>query len=155
MRILSKIFKCVSEDESKGISLRKGPCWEVSRIRDSSAFFRALSDLIPSNSILFIEGTSTSKDIQRYLEARKPDKITKVSLGTVWPRPNCFHMLATPENLEGLAKLADSYAAPEVADHIHVYTNGEIILEWHDAFSDPVCISKVVPEDKIKNFCSL
>ena len=154
MSLLSKIFKYILPEERVGISLEQGPCWEVSRIEDLPSFLRALIDLVPLESTLYLEGNSISKDIQLYLEARKPQQITKVETGTIWPHPKCFHMAITYESLDGLAQLADKHAEPEIADHLHIYKDNKIILQWYDAFSDPFYISKEILEDKVKNFCS-
>jgi hypothetical protein len=50
---LRRLFGAVSEEEMKGLRLT-GPSWELSRdLTDPSAFFRALSKLVPDDSILF------------------------------------------------------------------------------------------------------
>jgi hypothetical protein len=156
MSWLSKIFNYVPPKERKGISLEENSWWEVSCAKDSSSFFLALIDLVPYGSILFFEGTSISKDIQLFLEARKPKRITKVALGTIWPRPKCFHMTIIRENLEGISQLVDKHVGPEIADNLHIYKDKKIILQWYDAFfaSDPFYISKEIPEEKVKDFCS-
>jgi hypothetical protein len=43
-------------------------------------------------------------------------------MGTIWPRPSQFHMIATRDNLLGLAGLAEHCAAPEIAVHLHIYS---------------------------------
>jgi hypothetical protein len=75
-------------------------------------------------------------------------------MGTIWPRPEGFHLPATPENLSGLADIAENCVGPEVAIHFHVYKDNKILLEWYDAFFDPMFISKEIPEGKIKEFCT-
>jgi hypothetical protein len=134
MKWLYKLFP----DEQKGISL-ESPKWEISPTCDMSAFLRALIDVIPKGSILYLEGGSPDKEIRSYLEARKAPNPIKVALGTIWPRPICYHIPITPENLNGLAELAERHATPEIADHLHIYKGSKVLLQWHDAFyNDPL-----------------
>ena len=149
---LSRLFGCVPAAEREGVELQ-GPCWELSGPRDASAFFRALADLVPPGSILFIEVVYRAADIRAYLSERSAARTTRVAMGTIWPRPAVFHMEITPENLEGLASLADQHAEPELADHLHVYHGDAVVVQWYDAFSAPLFVSKDTPEEKVREFC--
>ena len=44
----------------------------------------------------------------------------------------------------------EHHAEPELAVHFHVYRNDTVLLEWDDAFSQPMLISGVIPEEKVK-----
>jgi hypothetical protein len=153
MSFLSKIFDYVPSEERKGISLAKKPCWEISGVKDLPSFLRALHLLVPMDSVLYLEGGDTPKELRSHLEKRAAQNICKVEMGTIWPRPDCFHMQINNENLEGLAKMTDNYAEPQVAAHLHVYKNGKMLLQWYDAFSDPLFVSKEIPEVSIRKFC--
>ena len=153
MSFLSKFFDYVSAEERRGIFLPVGPCWEISGIKDFPLFLKGLSDLVSLGSVLYLEGGDTPKKLKKYLEERCATNTCKVEMGTVWPHPQCFHMQITYDNLEGLAKLCESYALPEVAIHIHVYNDGKMLSMWYDAFYDPLYISNEISEDKIKDFC--
>ena len=71
-------------------------------------------------------------------------------MGTIWPRPKVFHVPATATALTELAKIMGHHAEPELAVHFHVYRNESVLLEWHDAFSQPMLMSGAIPEEKIK-----
>jgi len=118
------------------------------------SFLTALYRLVPVDSVLYLEGGDTPKKIRSYLDERDAKKTCKVEMGTIWPRPDCFHMEITRKNLEDLAKLAENYATPQVVIHLHVYNNDEMLLQWYDAFFDPLFVSKKVLEGDIKNFCN-
>lgn len=154
MSFLSRIFGYPSKEERKGISLAGKPCWEISRVRDAPSFLRAIAVLIPLDSVLYLEDGATPKKLRKYLEERAAKNTCKVEMGTLSLRVDRFHMQATKENLEDLAKLAESYATPEVAIHLHIYQNGRMFLQWYDAFFDPLYISKEIPEAYIKEFCN-
>ena len=155
MRWLSRLLRYVPAEEREGIALRP-PAWEAScpRQQDLASFLRALDDLVPPGSVLYLEGGDPTPEIRSYLEERTADQTTRVALGTIWPRPQCFHMRATRDNLDGLAELAERHATPEIAVHLHVYKGDTVLLEWPDAFADPFRVSKEIPEDKVREFCA-
>ena len=73
-------------------------------------------------------------------------------MGTIWPRPKVFHVPATVTILTELARIMKHHAEPELAIHFHVYRNNSVLLEWHDAFSQPMLMSGAIPEEKVKVF---
>jgi hypothetical protein len=151
---LSRILGYVPAKEWAGITLAPADAWAVPAPTDAARFFRAISALAPPGSVLYLEGGSPSPEILAYLDARVPAKTTKVAVGTVWPRPEVFHMSITSRNLEGLAELAERHALPELAVHIHVYKDTDVILQWHDADGrEPILVSKQISEDRVREFC--
>ena len=109
--------------------------------------------MIPENSILYLEGGYPDKEISTYLERRKITSSVQVELGTIWPRPRCDHIPFTPENINELAHIMERHATPEGTVHLHVYKDNKILLQWYDAFFDPMFISEVIDEEKIRHFC--
>ena len=75
-----------------------------------------------------------------------------VAVAILWPRPVYYHVPATPQNLTDLAALAESHAEPELAVHFHVYREGKVLLEWHDAFGQPMLLDGGVSEKRVKAF---
>lgn len=71
-------------------------------------------------------------------------------MGTLWPRPRFYHIPATTGNLSDLADLMEGFAEPELAIHFHAYCDGKIILEWHDAFTQPMLLAGTLHEEKVK-----
>ena len=63
-----------------------------------------------------------------------------------------FHLPIAVENIKKLSELSDSCAEPEVAVHAHVYRNHKLLLQWYDAFADPMLISSEIKENKINAF---
>ena len=75
-------------------------------------------------------------------------------MGTLWPKPLVDQLPATPENLRSLADLVENCAEPEVALHIHVYRENEVLLQWYDAFTgDSMCLSSAIEEEALRTFC--
>jgi hypothetical protein len=151
---VAKLFKLVPKRERKGISLGRYPYWEVMSPRDFPSLLRALTKLIPQNSILYFEDGYPRGELKAFFEKKSVPEISQIALGTTRSRPKVFHVPATPENLIELAKIAEGYAEPEVAIHFHVYKEGKVLLEWYDAFSDdPMYLSGDIPESALKKFC--
>lgn len=155
MSFLSKIFGYAAIEERKGISLGDVPAWEISPPGDPEKFVRALHVLFPMTATIYLEGTSNSRDIIAFFSSRQVAKSIKVALGTILPKPSYYHMPATLENLDGLAKLFANHATPEICIHFHIYDGSRILLEWHDSFGrDPMYVSRSIAEDKVKSFCA-
>jgi hypothetical protein len=154
---LSRIIGAwVPKEERDGLSLMGSPAWEVSAPVDHQGFMRALSQLLPDDSILYLEGICMSKDICEFLSARQTAQAQKVAIGTIWPRPHGFHIPATPQNIEFLAAQFANHASPEICDHIHAYGPTGMVVWWADSFgSYPLYVAKTVSEDALKSFCNL
>jgi len=128
--------------------------WKITPVRDYPAFLRALPDLVPEGSMLYIEsGGLPPEDVRAYLEARQAEEGVKIGGGTILPTPNVYCMPITRENVLGLAELEEKHPAPIGAIHVHVYRAGKILLMAYDAFMDPFWISREIPKDKVLAFC--
>lgn len=155
MGILARLFNFVPRKELKGLCLGKDAYWEVSPTKDLPSLLRVLPKLIPESAILYLEGGTPSPDIKAFLITNCVPEVTHLAMGTIWPRPHIFHLPATLNNLSRLAELAEKCAAFEIAIHLHVYNHDKVLLEWYDAFfGDPMHLSRDVPEEKVRDFCS-
>lgn len=153
MRWLARLFGVVTKEERKGIRLDTGrPYWELDGNTDFPRVLRALADLLPGDSVLYFEGGSPPKALQDFLDTHKTAEQAHVAPGTLWPRPTCCHVPATSENLARLARLTESCRTPELAIHFHVYCHAEVLLEWHDAFTEPMLLSAALPEERVEAF---
>ncbi len=142
--------------EPKGIRLDTSqPFWELEGKTDFPHLLRALGDLLPQGSVLYFEGGSPTRALRRFLNAHRMPEHTQVAVGILWPRPTRYHVAATAENLNELARLTASCQTPEVAIHFHVYHHGEVQLEWHDAFWEPLLVSGALQESRVKAFAQI
>jgi hypothetical protein len=128
--------------------------WEVEGIRDAAAFFDALVGFLPLPAYLCFEGTSIAPDIQALLEAHRVAPVMGIPPGTLWPKPIVFHLRASEPLLRQLASLARRHAEPEICDHFHAYRNSHGLLQWYDAFFDPLLVDEAIPETALQHFCS-
>ena len=115
--------------------------------------FRGLIGFLPENSIMRFELGSPHGDLKSFFLSNSIQEEIFIPKGTIWPKPQVFNIPVTNTNLIKLSELTEHYAEPEVATHFHVYLGNDVLIDWYDAFYDPMCISKRIPEDKIINLC--
>ena len=150
---LARLFKMAPKEDLEGICLGDDARWEVQGPWDLPSFLRSLTLIVPHDAILYLEGGCHTKLLKDFLDARCVPELSRLARGT-WGKPFMDHLPATPENLRSLADLAESCAEPEVATHIHVYKDNEVLLQWYDAFSgDPVYLSSAIEEEALRTFC--
>jgi len=145
-----------SQDQSKGIVLGDRTRWVISGLSEFEPFFRHCELLLPqSPAIIYFEGVSIAPEVRAFFESRAVPAWHAVRAGTWWPKPSIYHLPATRDVLEMLADLALRHAYPEIADHCHVYTTEEMILQWYDACDPqmPLGAASIIPEQSVKAFC--
>jgi len=153
MGFFAKIFGGVPREEMSGIRLdTKRPYREVSGETDFPAVLGALPDLLPAECVLYFEGGSPTGQLLDFLQGHQIPERAHVAYGTIWPKPRVFHLVATPQTTARLSELTRSCAHPELAVHFHVYRGQTVLLEWDDAFSQPMLLSGELPEQKVKAF---
>jgi hypothetical protein len=104
--------------------------------------------------VLYLEDVCSAEGVALASRHRIEPKL-KLALGTLWPRPNCFHLPLTRTTANELAEFAEHHATPEIGVHIHAYHCDQVLLEWHDAFGQPLRLSTALPELRVRNFCEL
>jgi hypothetical protein len=128
------------------------PFWEVSGKTDFPALLMALPELLPEECVLYFEGGWPSGELLKFLQEHSVPERAHVAYGTIWPKPSVFHLPATLKTMSRLAELMCSYAYPELAIHFHVYRDQCVLLEWHDAFSQPMLLSGELSEQTVRRF---
>jgi hypothetical protein len=152
MGFLARLFGGVSKAERDGIELREAAPWEVSGTRDVERFLRALPVVFPDDSIVYFEGTG-EPHVAEYLERISIPAQVQVAVGTIWPRPDRYHVPLT--KTEGLAAFLDDRPAGYFCTHCHVYRVGAMLPSWHDAFADdPFLVSRTVGAEAIAAFAN-
>jgi hypothetical protein len=127
--------------------------WEIGGIRQAAAFFDALVELLPLPTYLRFEGTSVAPDVRALLEANAIAPAMNIRAGTLWPKPSVFHILANELLLRRLGTLARHHGELEICDHFHAYRNGHGLLQWYDAFSDPLLVDETIAGAAVQYFC--
>jgi hypothetical protein len=127
--------------------------WEVAAPSDPGAFFLALPELLPPAAVLVLEERGMAAEIRAAIEPHRTTPSLRVSRQTLFPRSHQHHLRLTPELARLLGSAAGDVAAPEICDHVSAYRDGEVLLEWHDAFSDdPILLSAHLDETAVRRF---
>ena len=152
MGFLARLFGAVPKEEWGGIHLTDVEPWCVGPTRDVGRFVRALPSLMPSGSVVYFEDTAEAH-VARYLQSVSVPAQLRVAIGTIWPRPDGYHVPLTAETMENLAAFLEQNPAGFFCTHCHVYRDGVVLLQWHDAFiNDPMYISRSIGADAVAGF---
>jgi hypothetical protein len=137
--------------------LEEANCWKVSGVRTAEDFFRAVSLLVPDATHMFLEG-SPDPDIEALLASEADDAEYAAPVGTIWSWPRKdqrFSVRASPELFASLSEAASNHAEPEICSHVHFYRGQEALVQWFDAFLDPLLVSKSVERERVEQFASV
>ncbi|HEY9503575.1 MAG TPA: hypothetical protein VIR01_18195, partial [Pyrinomonadaceae bacterium] len=126
----------------------KPPCWEMSA-PDLTHFIAELGEFGDSGYVLNLDGVIAA-DVENYLRARPGPIENRTDQGFLKMRSKEFFMPITGENAQGLARLSENHADPEVCDHLRVYEGNRLILSWHDVPFDPVYFGSEVAEARVR-----
>ena len=152
MGFLARLFGAVSKEGRSGIRLSEADPWRLSPTKEVERFLRALPLLVPENAIAYFEGTGESH-VAQLLGQLSIAAPVQVAVGTIWPRPDCYHVPVTVETMEALAGLLERRPAGFFCCHCHVYREHSVLLEWHDAFTDgPMYISRSIGPHLVDQF---
>lgn len=144
-----RLKRTPGHDDNCGIRLGQ-PCWEIDGPAGFPELFEALRGWLPDDAILYFEGGSPDSEIREFMANHSISAPVLVRRGTLWPKPLVFHVPATADALSELAQIMDHHAEPELAVHFHVYRDTSVLLEWHDAFSQPMSLNSALPEEQVK-----
>ena len=133
----------------------KGHAWRLNGAIDHSAFFRNLSQILSPDAVLVLEGGMHPEPLRAFLRKEELPAGKKLPTGTLWPAPSVYHLRALPAVLNQLSELTDQCAAPEVCDHLHAYRDDEILVQWFDAFTSPLYVSKQVAKEQVQQFAAV
>lgn len=151
MSLLSRLLGSVPHKERGGIRLEDKEPWRIEATRDPARFLRALHILARAGSVMYFEDTG-EKHVAGYLRGAASTPAVRVAPGTLWPRPNCYHVAWTPAAAEKLADFLDRNPCGFFCAHLHLYCGQSVLLQWHDAFDDPIYVSRAVEEEAVSRF---
>ena len=139
-----------------GLQLHFAGCWAINAARwDAEVSFAALPLLAGDGATLYMEGGSHSDEVASFVAAHAIPAEERVARGTIWPRQKVNQLPATPEIFAGLSRLADHHATPEICDHLVVYRESLVLVDWYDVFDREVYASSTISEQAIAEFAAL
>ena len=150
---IAKLFRAASKEELNGLRLDHSSWnWAVGETKDLRRVLNSLHYIVGEDAVIFLEGCNAKGEMKLFIDEVAIPEIEHIARGTVWPKQNVIHLPATKKIVQRFSNLVDGVSPFNVATHFHVYENGEVVLEWHDAFTNCIFISKNVSEEKVKCF---
>jgi len=136
-----------------GIDLDTPFHWVVEDLEEPGPFFGHLPELLPPDSILYVEGTSIAPDVAAFYSSHRACNAVDVVRDTIAPVPDIYHFTFSPDICAALRHLAGKHAVAEMFDHIKAYREESLLFTFHDAFSGRLRLSEHLSEDVIARFC--
>jgi hypothetical protein len=154
MGIFSWMFGSTGGSSRAAIRLDDRDPWEIGGTKDVESFLRALPLLCPSGGFVYFEGTG-EPHVSEYLKSIAVDAPVRITLGTIWPRPDFYHVPIGATTMQSLAGFLETHPAGFFCAHCHVHDGSAVLLEWHDAFgADSMLVSSRVSDEKLIAFAT-
>jgi hypothetical protein len=148
--IMARVIK-ESTDE---IRFEEPHPWRLTPTSDVTQFLRALRSLAPVSSVVYFEDTG-EKHVTKLLQRLSVSATVRVARGTIFPKPDYYHVPLTTNNMEEIATYLDDHPTGHFCTHCCVYCDRTILLAWYDAFlDDPMYVSRTIDEGKVSRFAS-
>jgi hypothetical protein len=111
------------------------------RVQCSDAdVLRALPLLCVTDGTLVIESTF-ARSVQQWLREHATSSGRTLTPGTVWPKSDWWYIVLDSPVLRDFADFVDTDGSP-VSAHVYVYDAAGVVLEWTDAWFDPIRLAK-------------
>jgi hypothetical protein len=137
-----------------GATLEYALAWEVSAPPRPIRLAAAFRVLLSEQGVVALEGVSIHPEVKGTLQPYMIVPDLKIKPGTLYPTPEWLHIRATADALGALNELVNTCAGPEICNHLYVYQDRTLLLEWHDAFDDPIHVAGTVSAEVMAAFCA-
>jgi hypothetical protein len=146
----------MKRDKKSGSSpAQKKEYWCLSAKKfDSTKLFLQFGEIFPEATSVFLEGISIVDEAKLLYQRFHQEGPYLPEKAILKPRSDVMRCNASTEFWQELADLSENHAEQELFCHIFVYQNANPLLEWWDAFSDPLMISTLIPRSNIENFAA-
>jgi hypothetical protein len=136
-----------------GIDLDTPFHWVVEELKHPVAFFEHLPELLPPDSILYVEGTRIAADVAAFYSLHRARNAVDVVRDTIAPVPDIYHFTFSPDVSASLRQFAESRPVAELFDHIKAYRGERLLFTFHHAFDGWLRISEHLPSEAMARFC--
>jgi hypothetical protein len=101
-----------------GIDLDTPFHWVIEGLKQPTKFFEHLPQLLPSDSILYVEGTSIVPEVASFYSSHRARHAVDVVRDTIAPVPDIYHFIFSPDVCVALRQFAETHPVAEMFDHI-------------------------------------
>lgn len=138
-----------------GIDLDTPFHWVIEGLKQPATFFEHLPELLPSDSILYVEGTSIDAEVASFYSSHRARNSVDVARDTIAPVPDIYHFTFSPDVCTALCHFAERHPVAKMFDHIKAYQGESLLFTFHDAFCGRLLVSEHLPEDAVIRFCQV
>ena len=131
-----------------GARITESNPWQLAPTASPPDFLRALTLLELPSATLALEGTLDGKVVD-WLRLNASSDGLRISPGTLWPASDWWYLPLEAQKLEALVSVSGR-APPAV--HLFVYEGERVLLEWYDAFTDPLWLSRELAGPHLERF---
>jgi hypothetical protein len=126
--------------------------WQLSPSCDGPSFLRALRLLSLTNGTVAFEGT-TDKKIAGWLASNADRAGLAITAGTMWPASDWWFLPLDGRLLDQLASELGKETSASI--HLYVYDGQGLVIEWYDAFDEPLWIARRVGDAALAQFVAV
>jgi hypothetical protein len=150
---LKEQLRAMVAGRGDGIDLDTPFHWVIKDLEQPVSFFQHLPELLPADSILYVEGTSIAPDVAAFYSSHRARNAVDVVRDTIAPVPDIYHFTFSPETCAALRQFTEQHPVAEMFDHIKAYRGGRLLFTFHDAFDGWLLVSELLPDDAVARFC--
>lgn len=118
---------------------------------DFHILLRAIDEAMPKDAILALEGDATAPAVLALLTERAAAE-PREPVANVRGNVVVHHLPLADDNLAQLRILAEDCASPEVAFHLAIYRDDDVLLWAHDAGSGSLLVARSLPAETVERF---
>jgi hypothetical protein len=138
-------------DDQHPLDLRADAAIDLGYVSDFHILLRAIDEVMPTDAVLFLEGPATAPAVTAFLREREPADPPAMAENS-HGRTDRFHLPLADRNLAALRLLAEDHPSPEIALHLAVYRDRDVLLWAHDAGNGPVLLASSLPDETVERF---
>ncbi len=150
---LKDLLRAMVAGRCDGIDIDTPHHWVIEDLKRPASFFEHLPALLPSDSILYVEGTSISPEVASFYSTHRARNAVEVARDTIAPAPDIYHFTFSAEVSARLRQFSESRPVVELFDHIKAYKGARLLFTFHDAFDGWLRISEQIPQATVAKFC--
>lgn len=120
-----------------------------------AAFFAALPEMLPAATYLEVEGNGMAQDVLALYAGHATGRpLSRRQSLFALPSSRRFRCPLSRAFSDALAKLGRAHTPREIADHLFVFADDRLLLEWHDAFANALLLAPEFSEDEVRGMAA-
>jgi hypothetical protein len=135
--------------DQERLSLRDADAIDVGYVTGFHILLRAIHEAMPPDAVLFLEGPGTAPAIADFLRRHAATEAPVMEPNSRHPTDG-FHIPL--RHLAALLLLAEDHPSPEIAVHLAVHRDREVLLWAHDAGYGRVLVARSLSDETIERF---